>query len=125
MDISKITQILVSEIKLSEIQAKIFLHIVINGKMKTSQIANDLNISLNDANLNSKKLVELGGFIDMPNEEFEAMHPRFTAVNMYRRMCEREQKEFKKNLDVDNIGVVLEVPYDDARTKYNKKSEKL
>ena len=125
MNITKITQILVSEIKLSEIQAKIFLHIVINGKMKTSQIANDLNISLDDANLNSKKLVELGGFIDMPNEEFEAMHPRFTAVNMYRKMCEREQKEFKKNLDVDNIGVVLEVPYDDARTKYNKKSEKL
>jgi len=125
MNITKITQILVSEIKLSEIQSKIFLHIVINGKMKTSQIANDLNISLDDANLNSKKLVELGGFIDMPNEEFEAMHPRFTAVNMYRKMCEREQKEFKKNLDVDNIGVVLEVPYDDARTKYNKKSEKL
>ena len=125
MDITKITQTLVSEIKLSEIQAKIFLHIVINGKMKPSQISNDLNISLDDAHLNSKKLVELGGFIDMPNEEFEAMHPRFTAVNMYRKMCEREQKEFKKNLDVDNIGVALEVPYDDARTKYNKKSEKL
>ena len=121
MDITKITQILVSEIKLSEIQSKIFLHIVINGKMKTSQIANDLNISSNDAYLNSKKLVELGGFIDMPNEEFEAMHPRFTAVNMYRKMCEREQKEFKKNLEVDNIGVALEVPYDDVRTKYNKK----
>jgi len=125
MDITKITQTLVSEIKLSEIQAKIFLHIVINGKMKTSQISNDLNISHDDAHLNSKKLVDLGGFIDMPNEEFEAMHPRFTAVNMYRKMCEREQKEFKKNLDVDNIGVALEVPYDDARTKYNKKSEKL
>ena len=53
MDITKITQILVSEIKLSEIQSKIFLHIVINGKMKTSQIANDLNISSNDAYLNS------------------------------------------------------------------------
>ena len=125
MDITKITQILVSEIKLSEIQSKIFLHIVINGKMKTSQIANDLNISSNDAYLNSKKLVELGGFIDMPNEEFEAMHPRFTAVNMYRKMGEREQKEFKKNLEVDNIGVALEVPYDDVRTKYNKKSKKL
>ena len=83
-------------------------------------ISNDLNISLDDATQNSKKLVELGGFIDMPNDEFEAMHPRFTAVNMYRKMCEREQKEFKKNLTVDNIGVALEVSYDDARTKYNK-----
>ena len=125
MDITKITQTLVSEIKLSEIQAKIFIHVVIQGKMPTSQISNDLNISLDDAIYNSKKLVELGGFIDMPNNEFEAMHPRFTAVNMYRKMCEREQKEFKKKLDIDNIGVALEVPYDDARTKYNKKSEKL
>ena len=27
----------------------------------------------------------------------------------------------KKNLVVDNIGIALEDPYDDARTKYNKK----
>ena len=88
--------------------------------MNTSKISNDLEISLDDAIQNSKKLVELGGFIDMPNDEFEAMHPRFTAVNTYRKMCEREQKEFKKNLNVDNIGVALETSYDDARTKYNK-----
>ena len=121
MELSQITKTLVSEIKLTEIQAKIFLHIVINGRMKTSQISNDLHISLDEVTQNSKKLVELGGFIDMPNDEFEAMHPRFTAVNMYRKMCEREQKEFKKNLIIDNIGVALEVSYDDARTKYNKK----
>jgi len=121
MNLSEITKTLVSEIKLTENQAKIFLHIVINGRMKTSQISSDLHIPLNEATQNSKKLVELGGFIDMPNDEFEAMHPRFTAVNMYRKMCEREQKEFKKNLIIDNIGVALEVSYDDARTKYNKK----
>ncbi len=121
MELSLITKTLVSEIKLTEIQAKIFLHIVLNGRMNTSQISNDLHITLDDATQNSKKLVELGGFIDMPDDEFEAMHPRFTAVNMYRKMCEREQKEFKKNLAIDNIGVALEVSYDDARTKYNKK----
>ena len=121
MDLSQITKTLISEIKLTELQAKIFLHIVIHGRMNITQISNDLHISLDDATQNSKKLVELGGFIDMPNDEFEAMHPRFTAVNMYRKMCEREQKEFKKNLDIDNIGVALEVSYDDARTKYNKK----
>ena len=49
--------------------------------------------------------------------EFEAMHPRFTAVNMYRKMCEREHIEFKRNKIVDNIGVILEQAYDDARTK--------
>ena len=121
MDLSQITKTLVSEIKLTEIQAKIFLHIVIHGRMNINQISNDLDISNDDATQNSKKLVELGGFIDMPNNEFEAMHPRFTAVNMYRKMCEREQKQFKKNLNIDNIGVALEVSYDDARTKYNNK----
>ena len=121
MELSQITKTLVSEIKLTEIQAKIFLHIVIHGRMNTTQISNDLHITLDEVTQNSKKLVELGGFIDMPNDEFEAMHPRFTAVNMYRKMCEREQKEFKKNLIIDNIGVALEVSYDDVRTKYNKK----
>ena len=120
MNLSEITQTLKTEIKLTKVQAKIFLHIVIHGKMNTTQISKELDISLDDAINNSKKLVELGGFIDMPNDEFEAMHPRFTAVNMYRKMCEREQKEFKKNLDIDNIAVALEVSYDDARTKYNK-----
>jgi len=117
---SQIEKILISEIKLTEIQAKIFLLVVSKGKMSSKQISENLEISSSDALDNSKNLMDLGAFIDMPNDEFEAMHPRFTAVNMYRKMCERERVEFKKNLTVDNIGVVLEKPYDDARTKYNK-----
>ena len=120
LDYSQIEKNLISEIKLTYIQAKIFLLIVTNGKMPIKQIAESLQISSSEALDNSKKLMDLGAFIDMPNDEFEAMHPRFTAVNMYRKMCERERIEFKKNLTVDNIGVVLEKPYDDARTKYNK-----
>ena len=119
-DYSQIEKNLISEIKLTYIQAKIFLLIVTNGRMPIKQIAERLQISSSEALDNSKKLMDLGAFIDMPNDEFEAMHPRFTAVNMYRKMCERERVEFKKNLTVDNIGVVLEKPYDDARTKYNK-----
>ena len=118
-DFSQIEGLLVSEIRLSSIQARIFLLIVVHGKMNVKNIAKKLEISTDDALANSKKLMELGAFIDMPDNEFEAMHPRFTAVNMYRKMCEREQIEFKKNLKVDNIGVVLEKPYDDARAKYN------
>ena len=88
--------------------------------MAAMQISEKLNITLTQASVGSKNLMDLGAFIDMPNDEFEAMHPRFTAVNMYRKMCEREKIEFKKNLTVDNIGISLEKPYDDARTKYNK-----
>jgi len=121
VDFSQIENLLVSEIKLSPIQARIFLLVVTHGRMNAENIAKQLEIGTDEASDNSKKLMELGGFIDMPDNEFEAMHPRFTAVNMYRKMCEREQIEFKKNLKVDNIGVVLEKPYDDARTKYNNK----
>ena len=89
--------------------------------MSAEKISENLGISINEALDNSKNLIELGAFIDIPNNKFESMHPRFTAVNMYRKMCEREKIQFKINLIVDNIGVVLEKPYDDARTKYNSK----
>ena len=121
VDFSQIENLLISEIKLLPVQARIFLLVVVHGKMNGENIAKQLEISTDEALDNSKKLMKLGGFIDMPENEFEAMHPRFTAVNMYRKMCEREQIEFKKNLKVDNIGVVLEKPYDDARTKYNNR----
>ena len=121
MNYEKIKNDLISEIKLTKNQAEVFLLVTLKGKMSANQIANTLEISAEDALETSQKLVELGGFIDMSETEFEAMHPRFTSVNMYRRMCERENIDFKKNSIVDNLGVVLEDPYDDARTKYNKK----
>ena len=119
LDYSQIEKNLISEIKLTDIQAKIFLLVVTKGKMSAKQISEKLQISHDEALNDSKNLMGLGAFIDMPNNEFESMHPRFTAVNMYRKMCEREKIEFKKNITVDNIGVVLEKQYDDARTKYN------
>ena len=91
VDFSQIENLLVSEIKLSPVQARIFLLVVTDGKMNAENIAKQLEISTDEASDNSKKLMELGGFIYMPQSEFEAMHPRFTAVNMYRKMCEREQ----------------------------------
>ena len=121
MNYEKIKKDLITEIKLSENQAEVFLLVVMKGKMAVSQIAELSDMSVDEAKETSQKLVELGGFIDMPQTEYEAMHPRFTAVNMYRRMCERENIDFKKNLVIDNIGIALEGPYDDARTKYNKK----
>ena len=121
MNYEKIKNDLISEVRLTKIQAEVFLLVTLNGKMPVSQISKSLEISVDDALETSQKLIELGGFIDMPETEFEAMHPRFTAVNMYRKMCERENIDFKKNSIVDNIGIALEESYDDVRTKYNKK----
>ena len=117
MEISRVEKDLISEIKLEPLQAKVFLLVTCYGKMSSSKIAEKLKISTNDALNTAKTLMSLGAFIDISETEFEAMHPRFTAVNMYRKLCERENIEFKRNKIVDNIGVILEKSYDDARTK--------
>jgi hypothetical protein len=117
MSYSGIENDLVSEIHLDSIQAQVFLLVTCYGKMSSEIIAKKLKISTDEAKKASKDLMTLGAFIDITPIEFEAMHPRFTAVNMYRKMCERENIEFKRNKIVDNIGVILEKPYDDARTK--------
>jgi hypothetical protein len=117
MDTNLIEEKLISEIKLNSIQAKTFLLITCYGKMNSSLIAEKLNISKDLALKTANELMSLGAFIDISKTEFEAMHPRFTAVNMYRRLCERENIEFKRNKIVDSIGVILEKPYEDARTK--------
>ena len=121
MNPKQIEDVLISEIRLTSVQAKIFLEIVLNGKMTSKEIGEKLGITEIMANENLKQLIQFGGLIDYTETEFEALHPRFASVNMYRKMCERENLEFKKNNLVDNIGIVLENVYDDVRTKYNKR----
>ena len=116
MDSSKLENDLVSELRLDPVQAKVYLLITCYGKMSADLISQKLKISLVDAEKAAKDLMILGAFIDISETEFEAMHPRF-AVNMYRRMCERENIEFKRNKIADSIGVILEKFYEDARTK--------
>ncbi len=117
MSFSQIERDLISEIQLDPIQAKVYLLVTCYGKMTPEEISTKLKIPLDDTRKASKDLMAFGAFIDISQTEFEAMHPRFTAVNMYRKMCERNNIEFKRNKIVDNIGVILEKPYDDARTK--------
>lgn len=116
MNQSRIENDLINEIKLSPAEAKVFLLVTTKGRMDANQIATNLGMSHDESLMTAKKLVERGGFIDISPTEFEAMHPRFTAVNMYRKMCLKENIVFKKNLIVDNIGVALEDAYDRART---------
>jgi len=117
MSLSKIENDLISELRLDPIHAKVYLLVTCYGKMTPELMAKKLKISTVKTRKASKDLMTLGSFIDISETEFEAMHPRFTAVNMYRKMCERENIEFKRNKVIDNIGVILEKPYDDARTK--------
>ncbi len=117
MSVDQIREQLISEIELEPLQAQAYLLIVCGGSMSVSEIADRLDITVKDARRVALDLVDAGAFIDMPEDKFESMHPRFTAVNMYRRMCERRGRPFGQNKIVDNIGTVLEPHYDDARTK--------
>lgn len=117
LNLQQIEDDLVNEVRLSRIQAKIFLLVTTRGKMNSDRIAGELAIDEAAAQENAKALVDFGGFIDITYTEFEAMHPRFTVVNMYRKRCARENIPFKKNPTVDNLGLVLERYYDHARTK--------
>jgi hypothetical protein len=120
VNIDSVEENIISELKLSPIQSKVYVLVVKTGKMSAQDIAKSLGISEDEAHQAATSLIQNGGFIDITKTEFESMHPRFAVVNMYRRMCDRENIPFKKNLLVDNISIILEKPYDDARTKYNQ-----
>jgi hypothetical protein len=48
---------------------------------------------------------------------YETFHPRFAIINRYKKICLENNIVFKKNLLIDNLAIVLEKPFDAARTK--------
>ncbi|MGI0014743.1 MAG: helix-turn-helix domain-containing protein, partial [Nitrososphaera sp.] len=105
-------------LKITRDEASAYLAIVKNGKMDAVKISSALG--WNDekrAHQAATSLVGRGMIIDITKTEFESLHPRFAITNRYRRRCEEDGIPFKRNVKVDNIGIVLEKPYEDARTK--------
>lgn len=117
-NLSKLEETIISELKISQDEARAFLAIIKNGRMNPLEISSALGWN-NDqrALLAVKSLVDRGMVIEIAKMEFESLHPRFAIANRYRRRCKEDGIQFKKNLKVDNIGIVLEKPYEDARTK--------
>jgi hypothetical protein len=56
----------------------------------------------------SKGLEKKGMVIEINENEFRALHPRFAIVNRYRRICQVNNILFKKNTKIDNLGIMLE-----------------
>jgi sugar-specific transcriptional regulator TrmB len=115
--LSNVEKAIVSELKISEDEAKVFLAIVKKGKMDATKLSGELGWNDERAYTAANSLVGRGMVIEITKAEFESLHPRFAITNRYRRRCEEDGIPFRKNLKVDNIGVVLEKPYEDARTK--------
>jgi sugar-specific transcriptional regulator TrmB len=111
-------QVITSELKISEDEAKVYIAIVKTGKMGPAKISIALGWSDEQrALVAAKSLVDRGMVIEITDTEFESLHPRFAITNRYRRRCMEEGIPFKKNLKIDNIGIALERPYENARTK--------
>jgi len=117
VNIYNVEEFLTSELKLSQEESKAFLFIVKNGRKHSEKIAETLKFSEEEASKVAKSLVEKGMIINISQSEYESLHPRFAISNRYRRLCEENNIPFKKNLLIDNIGIVLEQPFEDARTK--------
>ena len=117
VNIDKVEEFLTSELKLSQEESKAFLFIVKNGRNHTEKIAQALKFSEEEASKAAKSLVEKGMIINISLSEYESLHPRFAISNRYRRLCEENNITFKKNPLIDNIGIILERPFEDARTK--------
>jgi hypothetical protein len=118
VNLSNAEQAIVSELKISGDEAKAFLSIIMNGRMDAARLSGALSWGDEQRALAAaKSLVDRGMVIEVTKTEFESLHPRFAITNRYRRRCEEDGIPFKKNLKVDNIGIILEKPYEDARTK--------
>jgi Sugar-specific transcriptional regulator TrmB. len=72
VNIDTVEENIVSELRLSKIQSKVYVLVVKTGKMSASDIAKNLNISEDEANQVATSLIQNGGFIDITKTEFES-----------------------------------------------------
>jgi predicted transcriptional regulator len=98
-------------------EAQLYLLVVNSGKKTVSKIAEACNWNAEKARLYSTMLTEKGMFIEIKDDEFESLHPRFALSNRYRRKCNELGIEYGRNDQVDSLAIYLEKYYDLARTK--------
>jgi len=106
--INKLKESITSALELSEEEVEIFLALIKEGKTSSVNFKNHFFSSAEKMIENCKKLEQKGMIIEIKENEFQALHPRFAIVNRYRRLCEEKNIQFKKNLKIDNIGIMLE-----------------
>jgi predicted transcriptional regulator len=112
-----VEEFLITELKLTKEESKTFLFLLKNGRKDVKKIAESLESSEKEASDAAESLVAKGMIINISRSEYESLHPRFAISNRYRRRCEEDNIPFGKNLLIDNIGIILERPFEDARTK--------
>lgn len=103
--------VLTGRLRLSDVQARVFLDVTSAGPSEPSEAAGRLGVDAGEALEACRFLEGLGGLIEVSGR-YQAMHPRFAVVNMYRRACQRAGAEFGRDNEVDALGAALEEAYE-------------
>jgi sugar-specific transcriptional regulator TrmB len=106
--INQLKKNIVNDLELSEEEAEIFLALIKEEKTSSTNFIRHFGCNVEKMIENCKKLEQKGMIIELNENEFQALHPRFAIVNRYRRLCAEKNLQFKKNIKIDNIGIMLE-----------------
>ena len=93
---------------MEESEVEVFLALVKIEKSTSKEIENFTNKSKDEIIEIAKRLESKGMIIEVNRNEFRALHPRFAVVNRYRKLCASKNIEFKKNLKIDQLAVIIE-----------------
>ena len=106
-----------NELQLSDLEIKIFLLIISKGRMELKNISLELNLDRSNCQEIVDSLIHKNMIIEYSSNLFETFHPRFAIINRYKRLCLEKDIPWKKNSVIDNLAIMLEQPFDAARTK--------
>lgn len=93
---------------MEESEVEVFLALVKIEKSTSKEIENFTNKAKDEIIEIAKRLESKGMVIEVNRNEFRALHPRFAVVNRYRKLCASKNIEFKKNLKIDQLAVIIE-----------------
>ena len=109
--------IFITDLQLSNLEIKIFLLIISQGMLKIDQISIELNLDKSQCREIIDSLINKNMIIEYSKNLFESFHPRFAIINRYKRLCLEKNMPWKKNSLIDNLAIILEQPFEAARTK--------
>lgn len=109
--------IFITDLQLSNLETKIFLLIISQGMLKIDQISIELNLDKSQCTEIIDSLINKNMIIEYSKNLFESFHPRFAIINRYKRLCLEKNMPWKKNSLIDNLAILLEQPFEAARTK--------
>jgi transcriptional regulator TrmB len=109
--------IFTKDLQLSDLETKIFLLIISKGMLETDQISIELNLDISHCREVVESLINKNMIIEFSKNLFEAFHPRFGIINRYKRLCLEKEMPWRKNTMIDNLAIILEQPFEAARTK--------